>query len=158
MSVHRSPDDPRAPLMGVLIHAGIAELVRSGRPTWGPGCLRRIEEISTGLLRTRMPGAHRADQVRLMTAMASYVRCLLPPEPWVPGAAEAPLGTGRADVVWRRSDGVLVDEIKSGRLAPRMARTDAQVRRYLEAGIQRWGNGWWGSVWSPPATRRRRGP
>ena len=85
---------------------------------------------------------------RTVTALAArYARTYLPDERAVFIGAEEPIARGRADLAWFHPDwGYWFDELKTARnvdatLSPL---TQAQVFKYLDAGLDRWGTEFFG--------------
>lgn len=96
-------------------------------------------------------GAVPALRVRCSSLVSSYLLCCRPPG-WELAGVEVPLGVAVADLVWRRGDSVIVDEVKSG--APPLAEVASQLRRLADGAAVHW-PGFVGVRFVPLGDRRR---
>ncbi|MGK5111671.1 PD-(D/E)XK nuclease family protein [Geodermatophilus sp. CPCC 205506] len=133
---HDDEELARSGQVGVLVHATIGTLAARTRCP-SPTDLRAAADRALGAFAPIEARAHRQNVAALS---GSYFWHLLPPATWIFAGTELDVGVGRVDLVWRDSgDRVLIDEIKTG--SPRelgLARTTAQVRRYLDCATQLW--------------------
>jgi hypothetical protein len=126
----------RSSQIGVAVHAAIGALAAVTRcPT-----TTQLQAAANRALGDFAPIEARAHKQNVASLAGSYFWHLLPPAEFVFAGSELDLGVGRVDLLWRDSDDrLLVDEIKTG--SPRelsLARTTAQVTRYLDCATQLW--------------------
>ena len=126
----------RSSQVGVAVHATIGALAAVSRtPT-----TEQLQAAADRALGAFGPIEARAHKQNVAALSGCYFWHLLPPATWIFAGTELDVGVGRVDLVWRDSgDRVLIDEIKTG--SPRelgLARTAAQVRRYLDCATQLW--------------------
>ena len=126
----------RSSQIGVAVHAAIGALAAVTRcPTTA-----QLQAAANRALGDFAPIEAHAHKQNVAALAGSYFWHLLPPAQFVFAGTELDLGAGRVDLLWRDSDDrLLIDEIKAG--SPRelsLARTTAQVGRYLDCATRLW--------------------
>jgi hypothetical protein len=126
----------RSSQIGVAVHAAIGSLAAVTRcPT-----TTQLQAAANRALGDFAPIEARAHKQNVASLVGSYFWHLLPPAEFLFAGTELDLGAGRVDLLWRDSDDrLLIDEIKAG--SPRelsLARTTAQVTRYLDCATRLW--------------------
>lgn len=137
-STRRSDD---LQLIGSQAHRMIGELLLAGHRRPNVLLLRR-HVAQHGLLSMYSGAPKQAAKQMLLSAASSYFRFFVPDDSWSFAGLEVSLAACRADLVWSGAEGVVIDEIKTGRLAARFER-DAltqQVERLLAAGDAEYGD------------------
>lgn len=83
----------------------------------------------------------RAASVEVSTLAATYLHRFLLDADWEFDDAEAALGSGRADLIFRNvaTEAWIVDEIKTSRGRGDETALRPQIDRYLAGGVERWG-------------------
>ncbi len=131
----------RAP-HGEAPHRLIAEFVAAGLRAPSPvELLERVAQHPT--VHADAVVYRQAAKQTLATTLAIYFRYFAYPTSWRLVGCELPAGRCRFDLVFERPDGKLVaDELKTGRVEHAAARDalEAQLRRELTGGQQRWGD------------------
>ena len=120
--------------VGALAHALSAGLLADGERAPSPALISASAARLPGLAEV---GSYRmAVCQRVLTSAALYFRLFMPTAEWAFHGAELRGLSARFDLVWRSADGVIVDELKTGRVATRrdVAALRAQVAREILAG------------------------
>lgn len=134
--------------VGTRVGLVIAELASNSRRNLGYHLGEVVLEATNAVFVERpMHRQPKAGRQRVAGLAAVYYRLFLPPVEWTLLGAEMALGDGRVDLAWQLPDQrVLVDELKAIGYGDRLLTSDtrAQVTRYLEAGTERWGEGFSG--------------
>jgi len=120
--------------VGALAHALIAGLLADGERAPSPALISAWAARLPGLAEV---GSYRlAVRQRVLTSAAVYFRLFMPTGEWAFEGAELRGPSARFDLVWRSADGVIVDELKTGRAATRrdIAAMREQVARESLAG------------------------
>lgn len=73
-------------------------------------------------------------------AVATYLHYFNLASPWEFTATEFPVSEGRVDLVFRNNNRLLIDELKFGLSRHLMSAVLPQVRRYVAAGEELWGD------------------
>ncbi len=130
-------------LIGDRTHRVIGRILAHGVPA------TRTERVMLTLTTTRevlaeYPVEHprsRAASVEVSTLAATYLHRFLLDPSWIFDDAEASLGSGRADLIFRHetTGEWLVDEIKTSRGRTDETALRPQIERYLRGGAERWG-------------------
>ena len=92
-------------------------------------------------------------RTRVSNGLSSYLRNF-DPVGWTLLGHEMPLGGGVADLVWKTPAGIIVDEVKSGTLNPSDRGLTAQIGRFVDGGLGRWGEDFAGVRVLPLTTPR----
>ena len=130
--------------VGELAHALIAGLLADGE--------RAPEAARISAAAARLPGladvgSYRlAVRQRVLTSAAVYFRLFAPPAEWVFEGSELRGPRAQFDLVWRSAEGVIVDELKTGRSATRreIAAVREQAARETLAGSMVFGEAFLG--------------
>lgn len=136
----RDDDDSVAPghidrrRVGALTHALIAGLLADGQRAPSPACISAEAAALPGL--AEIAKFRLAVRQRALTGAAIYFRLFVPDREWAFEGAEVPGPNARFDFVWRSADGVIIDELKTGRVATRreIAAVHEQAAREMHAG------------------------
>lgn len=126
--------------IGSQAHRMIGELLLAGHRRPNVLLLRR-HAVQHGLLSIYSGAPKQAAKQLLLSAASSYFRFFVPDHSWLFGGVEVSLAGCRADLVWSGAEGVVIDEIKTGRLAARFEQEalTQQVERLLAAGVMEYG-------------------
>jgi hypothetical protein len=133
---HDDEELARSSQIGVAVHATIGSLAAHTRsPT-----VAELQKAADRALGSFAPIEARAHKQNVASLAGSYYWHLLPPATWLFAGTELDVGAGRVDLLWRDSDDrLLIDEIKAGSARELgLARTAAQITRYLDCATQRW--------------------
>lgn len=136
-------DEQSGILVGIRVHRAIVSVLTQGLEPAGASRTMQILAAAREIAGELSKGARgRAFITDVASCAASYLLRFAPPPPWVFRGAEVPLGGGRADLVFEHlnSGRWLVDEVKTEVERDGDVRHHDQVRRYLEAGTQLWGD------------------
>lgn len=137
-------DEQLSLVIGDRTHRVVANLLSHGVPDTRTARVMLTLTVTQSVL-AEYPVNHprsRAASVEVSTLAATYLhRFLLDPH-WRFDDAEAPLGEGRADLIFRhtKEDLWLVDEIKTTRGRGDETALRPQIDRYLHGGKERWGD------------------
>ncbi len=103
--------------MGVAVHRLLGDLFASrGTGDVSPTELRRFVATHPLVVSPKIVYRQTAKQ-RLLVPTAIYLRLFSPGADWKFVGAEITVGRRRADLVWQREGSVMIDELKTGKLA-----------------------------------------
>ena len=130
--------------VGALTHALIAGLLAHGHRAPSPACISAAAAALPGL--AEIAKFRLAVRQRALTGAAIYFRLFVPDREWAFEGAEVPGPNARFDFVWRSADGVIVDELKTGRVATRreIKAVHEQSAREMHAGSAVFGDAFLG--------------
>jgi hypothetical protein len=129
--------------IGDRTHRVVGRILAHGVPATRPGRVALTLTMTQEVL-AEHPVEHprtRAASIEIATMAATYLHRFLLDAAWVFDDAEAPLGSGRADLVFRNEtiNAWLVDEMKTSRGREDETSLRPQIDRYLLGGAERWG-------------------